>query len=579
MEAKEFFSRPSTTAHRHFEALRAFYHEGLRADEAAKRFGFSPAYFKKLRLEFNKELKAGVAPFFQVKKMGPKKRSTDEQVLAQIVALRKENYSIQDIRAVLDAQGKSLSLDAIDKILKAEGFAPLPKRTRRERLAIRVPAKIEAPACEALEWNDEEFFTERGAGPLVFLPLIEQLGIVPAIRDAGFAQTSVLSDVASVMSFVALKLLGNERLSHDSAYNLDRGLGLFAELNVLPKSGTLSTYSYRIQRASTRKLLAGLSRVFKDEQTEQGDFNLDFKAIAHWGDKSVLENNWVGARSRGMKSILALLVEDPATGLLSYSDAEIRHRNQSGAVLEFIDFWKQGRGVAPKMLIFDSRFTTYQNLNKLDKSDENIKFLTLRRRGKNLVKNANAIADDQWQMVEVEAEKRKRRQLRVHDGKCTLRHYEGDVRQVILTGHGRQTPAFLITNDFDIGVSQLIRKYARRWLVEQEIAEQVLFFHLNQLSSSIVVKVDFDLTISLLAHNLYRVLAKQLPGFERCTVSTISRDFLQNGARVQIEDRRVTVHLKKKTHLPILFELPWMKKETELSWMGIAIRFAPATSS
>jgi len=413
----------------------------------------------------------------------------------------------------------------------------------------------------------------------LFLPLIEQLGIVRAIRDAGFARTSVLSDVASVMSFLALKLLGNERLSHDSAYNLDRGLGLFAELNVLPKSGTLSSYSYRIERASNRKLLAGLSRVFKDDEVEQGDFNLDFKAIPHWGDKSVLENNWVGARSRGMKSILALLVEDPATGLLSYSDAEIRHRNESGAVLEFVDFWKQGRGTPPKMLIFDSRFTTYQNLNKLDKSEEKIKFLTLRRRGKNLVKNANAIPDDKWQMVEVEGEKRKRRQLRVHDGRCSLRHYEGEVRQVILTGHGRRTPAFLITNDFDIALSQLIRKYARRWLVEQEIAEQVAFFHINQPSSSIVVKVDFDLTISLLAHNLFRVLTSQLPGFERCTVPTISRDFIHNGARVQIEDRRVTVHLKKKTHLPILFELPWMKKETELSWMGITIRFASATSS
>jgi len=579
MEAKDFFSKPSSTAHRRFEALRAFYREGLRADEAARRVGFSPAYFKKLRLEFNKQLKAGVEPFFQVKKMGPKKRSTDEQVIAQIVALRKRNHSIQDIRAVLNAQGKPLSLDAIDKILKAEGFAPLPKRTRHERLAIRIPAKIEAPACEALEWNNEEFFTEHGAGPLVFLPLIEALGIVPAIREAGFPKTSVLSDVASVMSFLALKLLGNERLSHDSAYSFDRGVGLFAKLNVAPGSGTLSTYSYRIQRSSNRKLLAGLSRIFKDEELEQGDFNLDFKAIPHWGDKSVLENNWVGARTKGMKSILALLAEDPATGFLNYSDAQIRHRNESGAVLEFVDFWKQGRGVPPKMLIFDSRFTTYQNLDKLDKSEQKIKFLTLRRRGKNIVEKANAIADDEWQTVEVEGEKRKPRQLRVHDGKCTLRHYEGDVRQVILTGHGRKTPAFLITNDFDISLSQLIRKYARRWLVEQEIAEQVAFFHLNQPSSSIVVKVDFDLTISLMAHNLYRVLTNQLPGFERCTVPTIYRDFLHNGARVQIEDGRVTVHLKKKTHLPILFELPWMKKETELSWMGITIRFAPATSS
>jgi len=41
----------------------------------------------------------------------------------------------------------------------------------------------------------------------------------------------------------------------------------------------------------------------------------------------------------------------------------------------------------------------------------------------------------------------------------------------------------------------------------------------------------------------------------------------------------VTVHLKKKTHLPILLELTWMNKETDLSWMGITIRFTSAISS
>jgi transposase len=579
MNPKNFFLRPRSTGQHHYEALRAFYVEGLHADEAAERFGLSPAYFKKLRFEFCRDLKAGTVRFFRIPKKGPKKRRTDEGVLAHIIALRKKNHSIQDIRAMLDSQGQSVSLDTIDKILKAEGFAPLPRRTRQERIATAIPAKIQAPPCAPLEYRDEEFFTERGAGPLVFLPLIEQLGIVPAVRAAGFAHTSVLSDIASVFSFLALKLLGNERWSHDAAYNLDRGLGLFAGLNVLPKNGTLSSYSSRIQRASNKELLLGLSRCFRDPEAEEGEFNLDFKAIPHWGDASVLENNWSGARSRGIKSLLALLVQDPATGFLSYSDAEIRHRNQSEAVFEFVDFWKQGRGVQPKMLIFDARFTTYAHLSQLNEGDEPIKFLTLRRRGKKLMEQVEKIPEGQWQTVTVEGEKGKPRQIRVNDSACVLRNYDGWVWQLILTDHGHKRPAFLITNDFDMDVRHLIRKYARRWLVEHEIAEQVAFFHLNQPSSSIVVKLDCDLTISLLAHNLFRVLTRQLPGFERCTVPTISRDFLENGARIQIENRHITVHLKKKTHLPILFELPWMTKETHLSWMGVSIGFVPATFS
>ena len=83
----------------------------------------------------------------------------------------------------------------------------------------------------------------------------------------------------------------------------------------------------------------------------------------------------------------------------------------------------------------------------------------------------------------------------------------------------------------------MIKKYARRWLVEQEIAEQIDFFHLNSPSSSIVVKVDFDLTLSLFAHNLFRRLTRHLPGFEHCTVATIARDVLQNGASVCVKRR------------------------------------------
>lgn len=432
----------------------------------------------------------------------------------------------------------------------------MPKRTRRERLSVQVPAKIEPPQCVPFELKNEEFSTEKGAAPLLFLPLIERLGIVEAIKRAGFPQTSVLSDVSSVLSFVALKTLGNERLSHDTTWNMDRVMGFSANLNVLPKRSTLSSYSYRVQRSSNRKFLAELTKIFKDDELEEGEFNLDFKTIPHWGDESVLEKNWSGARNKGIKSLLSLIVQDPNTGYLSYTDAEIKHINQNEAVLDFVDFWKEGRGEAPKMLIFDSKFTAYRNLSKLNESKENIKFITLRRRGKKLLEGVSNIPGDEWQKIRIEGEKRKYKVIRVHDGFCKLRNYKGEVRQIILTDHGREQPTFMITNDFQMDVRGIVKKYVRRWLVEKEIAEQVAFFHLNQPSSSIVVKVDFDLTISLLTHNLYRLLTNHLPGFKHCIVPTIYRKFLENGATIKMDGNEASVHLKKKTHLPILFELP-----------------------
>ncbi len=59
-------------------------------------------------------------------------------------------------------------------------------------------------------------------------------------------------------------------------------------------------------------------------------------------------------------------------------------------------------------------------------------------------------------------------------------------------------------------------------------------------------------------------------GFEQCTVSTINRKCLENSARITLSGNDVTVYLKKKTHLPILFELPWM---------NLNIRFFPGTVS
>ena len=579
MNPKNYFNNFLTTAQKRYEALKAFYSEELSAAESAALFGFTPGYFKKLRLEFAQKLRSGIDPFFSIAKTGPKKRFTDDKVIEKIIALRKQNHSIVDVKAILDADGNKVSINTIDKILKEEGFAPLPKRTRSERIDAALPSKLVAPKSETLELIDEEFTTESAAGPLVFLPLLENLSIIDAIQKAGFPETSIISSVQSILSFLALKLMGGARWSYDTKWNMDRSLGLFASLNVLPKATTLSTYSYRVTRSQNRNFLIELSRIFQNNEQEEGDFNLDFKAIPHWGDISVLEKNWAGARSKAMKSILSLIVQDPSSGNLSYTDAEIKHRNESNAVLDFVDFWKEGRGTAPKMLIFDSKFTTYENLNKLNQGKEKIKFLTIRRRSKNLVKEAYEIPDDEWETIKVERSKNKKQTMRVHDGRCKLKHYEEAVRQIILTDHGRSKPTFLITNDFDLDVRKLVRKYARRWLVEKEIAEQIAFFNLNNPSSSIVIKVDFDLTLSLLAHNLYRVLASNLPGFEHCTAATISRKFLETGACIKIKNKEIVVSLKKKTHLPILFEAPWMQQTNQLSWLDAKIRYEPGAVS
>ena len=63
-----------------------------------------------------------------------------------------------------------------------------------------------------------------------------------------------------------------------------------------------------------------------------------------------------------MKSVLSLIVHDPNSSFLSYTDAELQREDQNDAILDFVDFGKDARGESPKMLIFDSKLNDYENL-------------------------------------------------------------------------------------------------------------------------------------------------------------------------------------------------------------------------
>jgi Transposase DDE domain len=313
-----------------------------------------------------------------------------------------------------------------------------------------------------------------------------------------------------------------------------------------------------------RRLLSGLHQAVQPLCPASGEFNLDFTAIPHWGDASVLEKNWNGSRNKALKSVLAMVVADPDSGLIAYGDADIRHADQTDAVLEFVDFWKAASTQPLKCLIFDSKFTTYQNLSKINQ--DGIRFITLRRKGQQLIKRVERLPKADWQTVRLDSLTRKYTKLNAHDSRIRLRDYQGELRQVIITGHGRLEPTFIITNDFDLSLKEIVTKYARRWLVEKCLSEQIHFFHLNMLSSSIVIKVDLDLTVSIVAHTLYHLLAKQLPGFEKAEAATIYRNFIETMADIDLQYPAMLVSVPKKTHLPVLFDAPMFKQSHHMPW-------------
>jgi hypothetical protein len=156
----------------------------------------------------------------------------------------------------------------------------------------------------------------------------------------------------------------------------------------------------------------------------------------------------------------------------------------------------------------------------------------------------------------------------VHESTIALRDYDGEVRQVIVRGNGHEKPTFLITNDFDMPLESLVGNYARRWRVENGIAEAVKFFHLNALSSPIVTMVHFDIALTMIADTLYTMLARKLRGFENYDTPKLFRHFVRGKGIVEVEGHTVSVIYPRRAHNPILRQVPWHNLPLRLLGQG-----------
>ena len=97
-------------------------------------------------------------------------------------------------------------------------------------------------------------------------------------------------------------------------------------------------------------------------------------------------------------------------------------------------------------------------------------------------------------------------------------------------------------------------------MVENEISEQIHFFHLNRNSSGIVVKVDFDLTMTILAHNLYRLLASGLSGYSHNRAQSLYDTFIDNYGEVEVGRDVITIKMNPNAlyHCCVKAFLCWM---------------------
>jgi transposase len=568
-DGAEYFTAPAGAAQRRYEALRAYFTEGMPAAEAADRFGYSTASIHQMATLLRK----GRLNLFAETRPGPKgPRKATGTLRARALELRAAGHSVTEIAAALTSEGMPVSAQTVWQILDAEGLPRLPRRDEGRR---GPPARLDPVKAAALPgWPAQPLSVPCDhAGLLLLLPGITQTGLPDLVRQAGYPATRELTSWQSIGTLLLAKCARKPRVSHAGTLADDAGLAFTLGLTALPKTTHLGTYSWRVRRDSNRQLLSGLVQALRPLGLATGEagFNCDFHAIRHHGDQAVLEKHYVPRRSQRTRAVLTFFAQDHASADMVYSNADITKAGQAAEIIAFADYWQQATGADPGLLVFDSQLTTYKILDQL--SGRGIRWLTLRQRGKTELARLDGLPASAWKTAVIARSGRYRRP-RLHEDMIKLKDVSAKVRQIAITNIGRDEPTLLITNDLTKPGKNLFARYAERMMIENELDAYISGFHLDALTSSVPLNVDLDATLTVVAGNLYRLLALKLSRYEKATPETLWRDFLDATGTLHIDDTGVTCALNLRSHHPTLIDAGFADLQTPIPWWdGRTLRF------
>ena len=409
----------------------------------------------------------------------------------------------------------------------------------------------------------------RHAGIYLFLPLLAQLQFDDLVTGANYPGTKMIPAANALLSLLTLKLLDKERLSHIDDFNCDEALGMFAGLNILPKKSFATDYSYRTTRLHQVQLLENwVKKLSPVLFPEANAFSLDFHAIGHRGEETDLENHYQPMRGMAGPAILTFFAMEQKSKVFCYSNANLTRSQQSGEILRFIDFWHNLMGKNPEWLYFDSKLTTYEELSQIN-SKKDVSFVTIRRRGSSILRRLSNTPDSDWTKALIDIPKRRHQEIRYLDEHIKLVGYDGEARQIAVTGLGRKHPTLFLTNNFEVSARELIVNYARRNGIEDVLGSSVNFFHLDCLSSEVRLNVDMDTLLTVLANGCYRWLASKLHGFDQSKPKALYRKFVETSGAIEVtSDRRIVVYFDRRSHNPILREAALDKGMPKIPWLA-----------
>jgi len=563
-----WFTDPGQVNQRRYEALRAYFVDGLTYAQAGKRHG----YTRWAMINLVREHRAGKLELFAPpRRPGPPPGTAPakERARARVIGLRRQGLSTYEISARLSAAGTPLNRTSVGEILAEEGFGRLVRRPEPEASISPATAGRDTslPAASVIDFGawPARLETTR-AGLLLVLPDLVALDLPGLARSAGYPGSRVIPAVSYLLSLLALKLTRTRRVSHVDDLLADPAAAIFAGMAVLPKKTALTDYSYRLSHDHQQRFLAALDTKMIGAGLAgagQAIFDLDFHAVMHWGRDPALEKHYVPTRSQRARSVLTFFAQDSGTHNLVYGNADISKATQAREVIAFCDHWKNVSGKDPAMLVMDQKVTTQPVLGELN--ERGIKFLTLRMRSPALLRHINSLAPADYKTITLDRPGPHNKPKVHEDPAVTLTAYPGTVRQLVVTGLGRDAPTVIITNDDDTKARALIEQYARRMTIEQRLAEIIRAFSADALSSTVNLNVDLDIMLAVLSQALLAALRNRLPGYHAVTPDTIQRRFLETPGQIITTSDAVTIRLERRAYSPS-FRKAGLPANTRVPW-------------
>ena len=265
-------------------------------------------------------------------------------------------------------------------------------------------------------------------------------------------------------------------------------------MNILPKKSFTTDYSYRTQRHHQQQLLTDWMKELAPVLLPQArSFSLDFHPIPYRGEEAVLENHYLPCRGHAGPSVQSFFALEHETQVFCYANANLTRVEQPGEALRFVEFWQAVTGHDPEWLYFDSKLTSYAELARLN--ERGVFFVTIRRRGARLLQQLRQRPVSDWTAAVIDIPKRRHKQVRYLEQPVSVRDYQGSLRQIAVTGLGREELTLFVTNHPDASPRNLITNYARRNRIEDGLGTNVNFFHLDCLSSEVRLNVDLDVHV------------------------------------------------------------------------------------